>query len=371
MATVLPFKALRPAAGLESKIAALPYDVYNREEAKAAVKPDSFLNIDRPETAFSLGVDMYSEEVYNSGASAFRQMIKDGKLVQDDCDCFYIYRLIMDGRCQTGIVGLSSIDEYNNGIVKKHENTRAEKEKDRIEHIKHLGAQTGPIFLTYKGDIDLTRWTEDEPEYSFTSDDGITHTVWVVRDTEYIKSAFDKIPYTYIADGHHRCASACKVGGTDYFLSVLFNKDELKIFDYNRVILDPKDFTLDDFEVYDFHKPKEKGEVAVWFKDKWQLIKLKADTNDPVKSLDVSLLQDQILEPMLGISDPKIDKNIDFVGGIRGYKELEKYPLAFGMYPTSMDELLAVADAGLLMPPKSTWFEPKLRSGLFINLLYN
>lgn len=410
MAEIRPFRAIRPAKGLESSIAALPYDVYNRQEAKAAVAdaPYSFLRIDRAETQFSDEVDTYDERVYQKARELLFVQIEKGEFVQENKPCFYLYELVMDGRSQTGIVGCASIDDYVNGIIKKHENTRADKEEDRIRHVDTLNAQTGPIFLAYRDREDLQeivkRNSEKEPLYDFVSEDGISHRVYTIdreADMEAISSIFKAMGNIYIADGHHRCASAVKVGQKrraehpgytgeeefNYFLSVLFPDSELLIMDYNRVVKDLNGLTAEQFlgklsglfsveESTVPVRPEKKGEIGLFLEEKWYLLKAddKLKSDDPVKNLDVSILQDNVLKPVLGIEDPKTDKRIDFVGGIRGLLELERrvhtdMKAAFSMYPTSIGELFAVADAGLLMPPKSTWFEPKLRSGLFIHSL--
>ena len=411
MATIRPFQAYRPKKGLEDKIAALPYDVYNREEACAAVKgnPLSFLNIDRAETQFDSSVDTYADEVYAKAHELLWGMIEKGEFVQEDKPVYYIYELTMDGRVQTGIVACASVDDYQNQVIKKHENTRADKELDRIRHVETCKAQTGPIFLAYRANDVIreiiARTKKENALYDFTSEDGITHRVWCIRDdtdVETIENTFAGIKQIYIADGHHRCASAVKVGlkkreenpdytgkeEFNYFLSVLFADEELMIMDYNRVVKDLNGLSTDEFvtqvsEIFEIvkegkecTKPSAKGELAMLVGDTWYLLKTKAQykSKDPVNGLDVAILQDHILAPVLGIDDPKTDKRIDFVGGIRGIEELERRvktdcAVAFAMYPTSIHELFAVADAGLLMPPKSTWFEPKLRSGLFIHTI--
>ena len=409
MAVIKPFCAVRPKKGLEDKIAALPYDVYSRSEAKEAVKGNelSFLNIDRPETQFSDDFDMYSDEAYNKASEMLQKMILDGNYVREDKPCYYIYELTMNGRAQTGIVACSSVDDYINGNIKKHENTRADKELDRIRHVDTLSAQTGPIFLAYKSNETLNnivnKTKNKDALYDFVSEDGISHRVFVIdddSDIECIKDAFDKINSIYIADGHHRCASAVKVSlkrreanpsytgdeEYNYFLSVLFPDDQLMIMDYNRVVKDLNGHTVAEIlellnkignvsKLTDEDKhPKNKGEVSIYADGEWYSLKFSEDicSDDPVEGLDVSILQNNVLEPLFGINDPKTDKRIDFVGGIRGTEELERRvnsdaKIAFAMYPTSILELFDVADAGLLMPPKSTWFEPKLRSGIFIH----
>ncbi len=408
MATVKPFCAIRPRQDIASRVAALPYDVYNRAEAKEETKrePLSFLCIDRAESQLGDDVDTYDPRVYEKAKSLMKKRIDDNTFVQDSTPCFYIYELVMDGRSQTGIVGCSSIDDYISGVIRKHENTRADKEEDRIRHVDALSAQTGPIFLAYRGRDDIreiiSRVRKTPALYDFTSNDGISHRVWAIRedaDICAIEKAFADTDHTYIADGHHRCASAVKVGqmrrkshpdydGSEqfnYFLSVLFADEELMIMDYNRVVkdlngLDEKTVLEKLSEIGSLEKkdskyrPEAKGCVGVYTGGSWYKLKFYDDiiVDDPVEGLDVSILQNNVLAPLFGINDPKTDKRIDFVGGIRGLGELERRVnedcrIAFAMYPTGIDELFAVADAGLLMPPKSTWFEPKLRSGLFIH----
>jgi len=411
MAIVRPFTCIRPEKSVVSRVAALPYDVYNRKEACQAVAENSlsFLNIDRAETQFSDDVDMYDERVYRKAKELLEMRIADGTFVTDDGENYYLYQLTMDGRSQTGIVACCSIDDYENGIIKKHENTREEKELDRIRHVDVTGAHTGPIFLAYRSNETLagimTEVMERTALYDFVSDDGIGHKVWRICDggmVQAIKEAFRTIPATYIADGHHRAASAVKVGlkrrqenpeytgeePFNYFLSVLFPEDQLMIMPYNRVVKDLNGLSMEKFftavhEKFDVarigkepYAPVKKGMFGMYLEGIWYMLKVKEDyaSKDPVKGLDVSILQDQLLGPVLGIGDPRTDKRIDFIGGIRGLGELERrvsedMKVAFSMYPTSIQELFAVADAGLLMPPKSTWFEPKLRSGIFIHKL--
>lgn len=423
MAGIHPFKAIRPKKGLEDQIAALPYDVYNRAEAKEVVagEPLSFLKIDRAETQFEDSVDTYAPCVYQKAHDMLWEMIEKGEFVQDEKECYYVYELTMDGRSQSGIVAVSDVDDYMNNVIKKHENTRADKEIDRINHVDICNAQTGPIFLAYRSKDEINTIVENKkkevPVFDFTKEDAVTHKVWLIddeSDVQAIRDAFAAINEIYIADGHHRCASAVKVSlkrreaNPDYtgaeefnrFLSVLFPDDQLMIMDYNRVVKDlngnsPEEFLAKVEEVFDCEKvnidlysekvkeekdavlkPSKKGEVSMYLGNDWYKLTIKDayTNNDPVKGLDVSLLQDNLLNPVLGIEDPKTDKRIDFVGGIRGLAELEKRvaedcEVAFLMYPTSIGELFAVSDAGLLMPPKSTWFEPKLRSGIFIHSL--
>lgn len=412
MPKITPFQSVRPNPSLADRIAALPYDVYNREEACIEVKkePLSFLKIDRAETQFDNSVDTYDDRVYEKARETLDEMIADGSFLMDEKPCFYVYELTMNGRSQTGIVACSSIDDYVNGTIRKHENTREEKEIDRINHVDRTNAQTGPIFLVYRSVEEINRIVRKEkektPVYDFTSPDGITHRAWVISDSnviEKMEQAFAAVPTTYIADGHHRCASAVKVGlkrrkeHPDYtgqeefnhFLSVLFPDDQLYIMPYNRVVKDlagmKKEEFLEAVRKAGFtvsylgdtpFAPEEKGTFGMYLNDGWY--RLTADkslvVDDPVDGLDVSILQNNLLRPILKITDPRTDKRIDFVGGIRGLSELEKRvaedcTVAFSMYATSIQELLDVADAGLLMPPKSTWFEPKLRSGLFIHRL--
>lgn len=411
MADIRPFRAYRPKKGLEAEIAALPYDVYNREEASAEVKgkPLSFLNIDRAETQFDSSVDTYDDRVYQKAHDLLWNMIDKGQFVQEEKPVYYIYELTMNGRVQTGIVACASVDDYLNQVIKKHENTRADKELDRIHHVDSCNAQTGPIFLAYRANDVLreilSRTKKNDALYDFTSEDGIIHRVWCIdqdADVESIQNTFSEIEQIYIADGHHRCASAVKVGlkrreenpnytgkeEFNYFLSVLFADEELMIMDYNRVVKDLNGLSEEEFikkmqEVFLItekgsacHKPEKKGQISMLLQDTWYLLEVKEEyqSTDPVDGLDVAILQNHCLAPILGIEDPKTDKRIDFIGGIRGIEELERRvhtdsKIAFAMYPTSIHELFGVADANRLMPPKSTWFEPKLRSGLFIHAL--
>lgn len=409
MADIRPFPAIRPALGMEEKIAALPYDVYSRAEAKEAVKNnrDSFLNIDRAETQFPDEVDTYADCVYEKAKELLWNMVKDGRLIRDEKPCYYIYQLEMNGRAQTGLAACCSVDDYNHQVIKRHENTRADKEVDRIRHVDTANAQTGPIFLAYhhnhKLHLIIQRNQQKKPVYDFKAEDGIFHRMWIVdeeTDVKGIADAFREMDSIYIADGHHRCASAVKVAmnrrsmfpedgeneAYNYFLSVLFPDDELAILDYNRVLKDlngmKEEELIQRLKKHFFverapeapYKPKKKGEFGMYLAGQWYVVTAKEDilSTDAVDGLDVSLLQTYVLNELFGIKDPKTDKRIEFVGGIRGLKELEKRVLeggacAFSMYPTSIQELFAVADEGRLMPPKSTWFEPKLRSGLLIH----
>jgi len=408
MAVIKAFECIRPDEKVADRVAALPYDVYNREEALKEVErePLSFLAIDRAETQFDSSVDTYADCVYDKARELLDSRIADGTFITDTDKAYYVYELTMNGRTQTGIAACASIDDYNNNIIKKHENTRADKEQDRINHVDRCSAQTGPIFLAYRADEvirnEVAKAKETKPLYSFTSSDGIRHQVYKIsnaQSVENIEKAFAGIDDIYIADGHHRAASAVKVGlkrreehpdytgeeEFNYFLSVLFPDEELMIMPYNRVVKDLNGYSKEEFikkieEKFEIEEsaaavePAYKAEFGMYLDEKWYKLKAKKDilSDDPVDGLDVAILQNNLLEPVLGIHDPKTDKRIDFVGGIRGLLELEKRchtdcMLAFSMYPTSIAELFAVADAGRLMPPKSTWFEPKLRSGLFIH----
>lgn len=412
MPKVTPFYSIRPTPQLAPHVAALPYDVYNRKEALAEIKkePLSFLRIDRAETQFPDEVDTYDPRVYAKARELLDTMIAEGSFIIEETPCYYIYELTMNGRSQTGVVACSSVDDYQNGLIKKHENTREDKELDRIRHVDVTNAHTGPIFLVYRSQAELNALIcgakGQAPLYDFISPDGIAHRVWRIAEPEKlsrIEACFAKLPCTYIADGHHRCASAVKVGlerrkaNPNYtgeeefnrFLSVLFPDDQLYIMPYNRAVRDlngltPKDF-LSAIERAGFTveykgkkqvSPVQKSTFGMYLSEGWYLLTAheKLHSPDPVKGLDVSILQENLLAPVLGIQDPRTDKRIDFVGGIRGLGELERrvsedMTVAFSMCATSISELLSVADAGLLMPPKSTWFEPKLRSGLFIHRL--
>ncbi len=410
MADIRPFNALRPAKDLAEKIAALPYDVYSRQEAKEEIKkaPLSFLRIDRAETSFPDDVDTYDDRVYVKAREILDDMTERGEFISDEKPCFYLYELTMEGRVQTGIVAVASASDYENGVIKKHENTTEAKEQDRIRHVDVLSAQTGPIFLGYRNNEVLKNITgkvkQGDPVYDFVSPDGIRHRVFIIdddMDIAAIRGAFDAINSIYICDGHHRCASAVKVcrmrrdahksftGDEEYnyFLSVLFPSDELKILDYNRVVKDlnglsesrfmdriRKKFDVSEGSDEPF-KPGKKHEFGMYISGSWYTLRAREEilSGDPVSDLDVSILQNELLSPILNIEDPRTDSRIAFVGGVHGMEGLmEKvdkgdYVCAFSLYPTDIDELFTVADMGRLMPPKSTWFEPKLRSGLFIH----
>lgn len=413
MAVFRPFKAVRPLPAFASKVAALPYDVMNSKEAAEMVKgnPYSFLHVDKAEIDLPEGTDLYSEQVYLKAKENLDRLVSENICAQDGNARFYIYRQIMNGRSQTGLAGCVSIDDYINNIIKKHELTRADKEADRINHVDYCDANTGPIFLTYRPQSEVATILADwcashNPEYDFVTDDGIANTVWVIDSDEVnarISELFADVDYLYIADGHHRAASAVKVGlkrreqfpdydGSEefnFFLAVLFDCNELEIMDYNRVIKDLGGNTEDEFiakisEKFsveavgkDAYKPENAHNFGMLLGGKWYKLTAKEGTfnsADPVESLDVSILQNNLISPILGIDDPRTDKRIDFVGGIRGLGELERRVkedmcLAFSMYPTTLRELMDIADAGQIMPPKSTWFEPKLLSGLFIHKL--
>ena len=413
MATVKPFKAIRPDAKYADKVISLPYDVMNRKEAAemAAENPYSFLHICRAEIDLPEQEDAYDRSVYEKARDNIAERLENGVFVQEEKPALYIYRQIMDGRAQTGIVGCVAVDEYQNNTIKKHEFTRVEKEIDRINHFDICDANTEPVFLTYRDDKRIRSIMEGyvanhEPEYDITSEDGIQHTLWVVDDLELVQSLtglFDEIPALYIADGHHRSASACKVGlkrreehpdytgdeEFNFFMAVIFPDNDLKIFDYNRVVKDLNGNSKEEFlakiqeagfEVEekgsDIYYPEGKHIFAMFLDGKWYKLTAK-DSIIPdhvTESLDVAVLQNSLLHPILGIEDPRTDKRIDFVGGIRGLEELEKrvnddMEVAFAVYPVDVEDLLRVADNNMVMPPKSTWFEPKLGSGLFLHSL--
>lgn len=414
MAIVKAFRAIRPAPELAQKVAALPYDVMDSNEAREMAKgnPYSFLHVDKAEIDLDPDIDLYDKRVYEKARDNMRSMIKDGVFLRDEKDCLYIYQQVMKGRVQTGLVGCTSIDDYVNNIIKKHEFTRADKEQDRINHVDYCNANTGPIFLTYRASKEINEtvgsWMANhKPVYNFISDDGIGHTVWIIDEAAAInrlKEKFDAVDYLYIADGHHRSASAVKVGLSrrerfpgykgdeefNFFLSVLFPDEQLYIMDYNRVVKDlngnsPEEllkkvgekFNIEVYRGEGQFKPNLRHTFGMYMDGKWYKLTAKTGTyneKDPVDRLDVSILQNNLLSPVLGIQDPRTDKRIDFVGGIRGLGELEKkvnsgMKVAFSMCPTTIDDLISIADAGKVMPPKSTWFEPKLRSGLFIHEL--
>ncbi|MHC1720161.1 MAG: DUF1015 domain-containing protein [Clostridiaceae bacterium] len=414
MATIRAFKAIRPKKEYASKIAALPYDVMDSEEAKimAQDNPYSFLHVDKAEIDLDDSTNIYDKKVYEKAKENLTRLVEGGAMVRDEKAQLFIYRLVMNGKAQTGIVGCTSIDDYLNNVIKKHELTREEKEVDRTNHVDTCDAHTGPIFLTYRYNMKINRiievWTRKQPLYEFTAEDGVKHIVWAIDDNRIINkigNIFDGIDNLYIADGHHRAASAVKVGlrrreqnpdytgeeEFNYFLAVAFPDRDLRIMDYNRVVFDVNELTTEEyikkvsvkFEINAHEEeipytPKDKHTYGMYLEGKWYTLKAKNGTynpEDPVDRLDVSILQNNLLSPVLGIQDPRTDKRIDFVGGIRGVKELErrvaknKNGVAFTMYPTTVSDLMAIGDANEVMPPKSTWFEPKLRSGLFIHPL--
>ncbi len=412
MAVLRKFKAWRPGKGLEKQVASYPYDVINSEEARELVKdnPYSFLHVVKPEVDLPAGTDLYSQPVYDKARDNFRKFMSDGTLIQDAQPNLYVYRQTMDGREQYGIVGCVSVEDYNNDIIKKHEHTRPAKEKDRIKHVDITNANAGPIFLTYRANKDIDGLVADVvktvPLYDFVAADGIGHTIWMVDNAigERLIDEFRMVHYLYVADGHHRTASAAQVANRrqsanpdhrgdeeyNFFLAVLFPDEQLRILDYNRVLKTLNDHTEE--ELFDAlqelffienkgsvpSKPDQKGEVGMYLGGKWFKLTIKPglrDEKDPVKGLDIAFLQDRLLRPFFGIDDPRTSDDIDFIGGIRGLKELVrlvdagKFKMAFAIYPTSIEELMNIADAGKVMPPKSTWFEPKLRSGLLIHTL--
>ena len=411
LATIRPFNSVRPRQDVASKVAALPYDVYNRQEALEEIlkEPLSFLKIDRAETQFDKDFNPYDIMVYEKARDTLQDMINEGIFIKEGQSCYYVYELTMDGRSQTGLVGCAAIDDYLDNVIKKHEKTREDKEVDRINHVDICDAQTGPIFLAYRSRKVINEVVDaikkETPLYDFIAPDGVSHIVWKIdktSDLETIYTEFKNLESIYIADGHHRTASAVKVGlkrreenpgytgeeEFNFFLSVLFPHDQLMILDYNRVVKDLNGYSKEEFlaEVgksflveeigVEPYKPSEKATFGMYLEGVWFKLTAKDEIRsaDPVEGLDVALLQNHLLTRVLNIKDIRTDKRIDFVGGIRGLKELEKranrdMKLAFSMFPTSINELFEVSDAGQLMPPKSTWFEPKLRSGLFIHEL--
>lgn len=407
-----PFKSFRPLPEFASKVASKPYDVLSSEEAREEVKdnPYSFLHVGKPEIDLEPSIDIYDELVYIKGKENLMKLINQGILIQDPEPYFYLWAQTKAERIQIGIVGCASVDDYWNDLIKKHEKTRKDKEEDRCNHIRYTNAHTGPIFLTYRDNNDINLLVNqiiaESPVYDFVSEDNTRQQVWIVSDKaliEKIQKILADIDYFYIADGHHRSAAAAIVGRErqlanpngcgneeyNYFLSVIFPASQLMIMDYNRLVKDLNGLTKEDFlqkisniavieNVESKFKPTKKGEVGMYFDGDWYKISFRDElykTNDPVDKLDVSILQNNILGPILAIEDPRTSKRIDFVGGIRGLTELERrvnsgeMAVAFAMYPTSIKELLEIADVGKIMPPKSTWFEPKLKDGLFVHFL--
>ncbi len=404
MATIRPFAALRPKPDLASRICELPYDVMSSEEARvlAADNPLSFLHVSKPEIDLPPGTDVYALEVYAKGQENFSRLIADGALRQDSQPCFHLYRQIMGAHSQVGLVAAASCEEYRSGVIKKHEFTRPDKEDDRVRHIETLNAQTGPVFLTYRAAPALNAFvagkTAEPPDVDFTAADGVRHTAWTVADADgigFLQAEFARIPCLYIADGHHRSAAAARVfqkrGGAGHsarFLSVIFPHDQMQILPYNRVVKDlqgpqPADFLAKLAAVCDVAPggngtPTRKHELGLFLGGRWTTLRFRealTQTAGPIDRLDVSLLQNHVLNPLLGITDPRTSKRIHFVGGIRGTGELEKlvnsgeFACAFSLFPTSIEDLMTIADAGGIMPPKSTWFEPKLRDAMFSHLL--
>ncbi|MGL5314128.1 MAG: DUF1015 domain-containing protein [Peptostreptococcaceae bacterium] len=413
MAIIKPFKAIRPREELADKVAALPYDVMNSQEAKIIAKdnPYSFLHIDKSEIDLEDGIDEYDEKVYLKAKENLEGFKSEKILIKEEKECIYIYKQVMNNRAQVGIVACLSVDDSLNGVIKKHEYTKPDKEKDRTNHIRYCNANTGTILVTYKSKQSINELIykyieENKPLYDFTTEDNITHTIWKIENEDninYLIEEFDKIPHLYIADGHHRSASAENIAKEmrkknpdytgeeefNYYLAMIAPDEELMILDYNRVVKDLNGMeeevfiekVKEKFEVNEVvksdYKPEAKGKIGMYLNNKWYELKVdenKRDKEDMVKSLDISILQDNLISPILGIANPKADKRIDFVGGIRGLSELEKrvnedMKVAFAMYPTSIDELISVADRNQIMPAKSTWFEPKVRCGLFLHEL--
>jgi uncharacterized protein (DUF1015 family) len=411
MAKLKPFRAWRPRPDVCVQVASPPYDVLSSAEARqmAAENPLSFLHVVKPEIDLEPGTDVYAPEVYATGTANLRRLVDDGVLVREENPALYLYRQRMGDHVQTGLVAGASVDEYEADLIKKHEHTRPVKEDDRTRHIDALDANTGPVFLTYKArpevDALVERLTAVDPAYDFVAADGIQHVLWVVDDPgdrDELIDAFARVPELYVADGHHRSAAGTRIralrrdanpGHTgeeayNYFLSVIFPDDQMMILDYNRVVRDLKELEVDafvaavgerfDVQPVDDGRPARKRCFGMYVGGQWYRLTAKEDSfpgDDPVRSLDVAILQDNLLAPVLGIGDPRSDERVDFVGGIRGLAELERkvdsgeWAVAFALHPTSIDQLFAVADAGLVMPPKSTWFEPKLRSGLIVRPL--
>lgn len=408
MAQIAPFKAIRPTASKAASVAAKPYDVLSSEEARKEVKdnPDSFLHVTKSEIDLPPDVHVYSRLVYDKARENLEHMLLKGVLIKEEQPCYYIYQLTMGKRKQTGLVCVSSVDDYEKDVIKKHEHTRPEKEKDRISHISITGAQTGNVFLAYKSDIEVDKLIDawkivHDPIYDFIADDHVKHKIWIVNDAKVINEItglfLTKIEHTYIADGHHRAASAAKVreslgkeatGDASWFLTTLFPSNQLHIMDYNRLAKDLNDNTaaefmsalMDDFMITLSNEPvspSELHEFGFYCNHQWYILTARAGTwtNDPIGVLDVSILSNNILNKLLDIKDQRTDKRIDFVGGIRGLKELEKrvdsgeMAAAFSLYPVSIQQLFDIADSGNVMPPKSTWFEPKLRDGLLTHLI--
>ncbi len=412
MSTIRPFRAVRPKKEYAEKVASKPYDVLSSEEARVEAKGNdiSFLHVVKSEIDLPESMDIHDMAVYQKARDNFNDMIKKGVLFQDEKPMLYIYAQTMNGRTQYGIMGCAAVEEYEKNIIKKHELTRKDKEDDRCNHVEITNANTGVVFLTYRDHAGVNKavstWIDsNRPEYSFTAPDGIKHEVWPITDDKVVSEivkCFDQISELYIADGHHRSASAYRVGAKkrtensnhkgneeyNFFLATYFPASHLMIMDYNRLVKDLHGMNSDQFmaavsKSFDvssasFTSPKEPKQFGMYLDGKWYMLKAKKGTypeKDPINSLDVAILQNNLLHPVLGIGDPRVEKRIDFVGGIRGTGELEKrvnsgeFKVAFSMFPTTVKELMDVADAGMIMPPKSTWFEPKLRDGLIVHLL--
>ncbi|MFZ2396616.1 MAG: DUF1015 family protein [Smithella sp.] len=412
MALVLPFKAVRPQQKFVSQVAALPYDVMTREEGQKAVWGNalSFMHVEKSEIDVPDNTKSNDDLIYQTAKRNFTQMVEKGVLIQDKSPCFYIYRQKMGPQVQTGIVGLMSASEYDAGKIKKHELTRKDKEEDRIRHVDTVNAQTGPVFISYRERKNLNKIVDEitaaSPEYDFTAEDGVQHTVWRVdgaKRIDKIRKEFSEVESLYIADGHHRAAAAATIAGNrrsqdksnvsvkeyESVLAVFFPHTQLKVMDYNRAVKDLNGLTPGEFiekisacftvsKNFTARSPEQLHDFGMYLGDEWYKITVKKgvyNENDPVASLDAAILQDHLLFPVLGIKDPRVDDRIKFIGGIRGMDELEKlvnkdgFAVAFSLYPTSMEQIIKVADAGAIMPPKSTWFEPKLRSGIFVHKL--
>ncbi len=403
-----PFRAVRPRPDLAARVAAVPYDVVNRVEAAELARgnPHSFLHVGRSDIDLPPDVDPYDPRIYARARAALDELLASGTLLEDSKPGLFLYRQVMDGRAQTGVVGCVHVDDYERDLIRKHEKTRQDKEDDRTRHVLTLNANAEPVFLTYRSepeiDAQVAQIVSSAPLYDFTAPDGVRHTVWTVPDPGGLARAFGAVPHSYVADGHHRSASAWRAGKErraanpshrgdeeyNWFLAVLFPSSELRILPYNRLVRDLKGQTpaevlarigkLGTLQPTHDPVPDRSGVFALYLDGRWQRLELdpaSIDRADPITSLDVSLLQDRVLGPILGIGDPRTDKRIDFVGGIRGPAELQRrvdsgeMAVGFSLYPTTLDQLMAVSDAGHVMPPKSTWFEPKLRSGLFVHRL--
>lgn len=412
MAVFRPFKAFRPKPEFASEVASKPYDVLNSQEAREEVKghPYSFLHVGKPEIDLDPSINPYDPAVYQKGKENLQKLIDDNILVEDSEPHLYVYAQTMNGKTQYGLVGCASVDDYWHDVIKKHEKTRKDKEEDRCNHVRVTNAHSGPIFLTYRDNDEINSLISEivkaDPENDHVALDGIRHQSWVIKDQNVAKNISErlaKVDYFYVADGHHRSAAASIVGrerqqanpnhngneAYNFFLAVLFPASHLYIMDYNRLVKDLNGLTADEFfaklsENFDVKKidgqckPVKKGDIGLYFGNQWYCMTAKPhllNIEDPVESLDVAILQNKVLAPLLGVDDPRTSKRVDFVGGIRGLGELEKrvksgeMQVAFAMYPTSVDELMSIADAGKIMPPKSTWFEPKLRDGLFVHFL--